>query len=161
MGDMFSSAGFSAAKQYGVGKHLRTKPGSVEEEGYSGREKGRVSNEQVVDMTSPNIDQYITALAEQDEISKAKKKYQPTVENLKERLEKALEDRYDNAHNMLAEAFYGLKVSTCSALLGLLSADPAELEAIKKKAYEQAKQKVQAGYERLAYAFAEYEIYAA
>lgn len=117
-------------------------------------------NEKIVDMANPNIDEYVAALAAQDEVSKAKKKYQPTLESLKERLEGALEDRYDNAHNMLAEAFYGFKVSTCNSLLGLLGAEPADLEAIRKRAYEQAKGKVQAGYERLATAHAEYEIYA-
>jgi hypothetical protein len=131
-----------------------------EEETVTGRDKGRLSSEQVVDMANPNIDEYVTALANQDEASKTKKKYQPTVESLKERLEKSLESRYDNAHNMLAEAFYGFQVSTAQSLLGLLGADAAELEAIRKRAYEEAKGKVQAGFERLATAYAEYEIYA-
>ncbi len=161
MSDFATNAGLSnlANKQYAVTRQTQPQK-RVEDEGYSGTEKGKVSNQQVVDMASPNVDQYIAAMAEQDEVSKAKKKYQPTIESLKERLEKSLEDRYDNAHNMLAEAFHGFKVNTTNALLGMMGADPAELEAIRKKAYEQAKDKVQAGYERLAMAYAEYEIYA-
>jgi hypothetical protein len=106
------------------------------------------------------MDEYVTALALQDEVTKTKKKYQPTVDSMKEQLEKALSDRYDNAHNMIAEAFYGFKAGAANSLLNVLGADPVEVEAIRKKAYEEAKQKVQAGYERLAYAYAEYEIYA-
>jgi hypothetical protein len=149
----------TAAKQYAITKQVQPDNKKVEDETLP-QEKGNVYGEKVVDMANPTIDAYITALATQDEVQKAKKKYQPTLESLKERLEGALTDRYDNAHNMLAEAFYGFKVGTCSSLLGLLGADPAELEAIRKKAYEQAKEKVQAGYERLATAYAEYEIYA-
>jgi len=150
----------TATKQYAITRQVQSNRERVDDEGTARNEKGAVSSEQVVDMASPTIDAYITALATQDEVQKAKKKYQPTVESLKERLERSLEDRYDNAHNMLAEAFYGFKVGTCSSLLGLLGADPAELEAIRKKAYEQAKDKLQAGYQRLATAYAEYEIYA-
>jgi len=149
----------NSTKQYAITKQAQPNKNRVEDEALP-KEKGGVYGEKLVDMSNPNIDEYVMALAEQDEVSKAKKKYQPTVESLKERLEGALEDRFDNAHNMLAEAFYGFKVSTCNSLLGLLGADPAELEAIRKKAYEQAKDKVEAGYERLATAYAEYEIYA-
>ena len=161
MSDFATNAGLTnlANKQYAITRQVQQK--SVkEEETVTGRDKGKISDEQLVDMANPNIDEYVTALANQDEVSKAKKKYQPTVESLKERLEKSLESRYDNAHNMLAEAFYGFQVSTSQSLLGLLGADAAELEAIKKRAYEQAKGKVQAGFERLATAYAEYEIYA-
>ncbi len=150
----------TASKQYAVVKQVASNNKRVDDENFISKEKGNIFGEKIADMANPNIDEYVAAMAEQDEVSKAKKKYQPTVESLKERLEKSLEDRYDNAHNMLAEAFYGFKVNTCNSLLGLLGADPAELEAIRKKAYEQAKGKVQAGYERLATAYAEYEIYA-
>ena len=149
----------NSTKQYAITKQAQPNNKKVEDESLP-QEKGNVYGEKLVDMASPTIDAYITALATQDEVQKAKKKYQPTIESLKERLESSMEDRYDNAHNMLAEAFYGFKVSTCSSLLGLLGADPAELEAIRKKVYEQAKDKVEAGYERLATAYAEYEIYA-
>ena len=157
--DLSANVGLAntAAKQYAIAKQVHKK---VDDESALPKEKGNVYGEKIVDMANPNIDEYVTALAAQDEVSKAKKKYQPTLESLKERLEGALEDRYDNAHNMLAEAFYGFKVNTCNSLLGMLGADPAELESIMKKAYEQAKGKVQAGYERLATAYAEYEIYA-
>jgi hypothetical protein len=150
----------SATKQYAITKQIQPNNKKVEDEASFSKEKGSVYGEKIVDMANPSVDEYVTALSTQDEASKARKKYQPTVESLKERLEGALEERYDNAHNMLAEAFYGFKVSTCNSLLGLLGADPTELEAIKKKAYEQAKDKLQAGYERLATAYAEYEIYA-
>jgi len=163
MGEFSTNAGLTnlANKQYAITKQVRPQNQMpVDDEGFSGREMGRISNQQIVDMANPAMDKYIAALAAQDEATKTKKKYQPTLESLKERLEKSMEDRYDNAHNMLAEAFYGFKVSTCSSLLGLLGADPAELEAIRKKTYEQAKEKVQAGFERLATAFVEYEIYA-
>jgi len=157
--DLSANVGLAntAAKQYAIAKQVHKK---VDDESALPKEKGNVYGEKIVDMANPNIDEYVTALATQDEVSKTKKKYQPTLESLKERLEGALEDRYDNAHNMLAEAFYGFKVNTCNSLLGMLGADPAELESIMKKAYEQAKDKVQAGYERLATAYAEYEIYA-
>ena len=152
----------NATKQNAIMRQAQTaRKDRAEEESPSGKEKGLVSNEQIVDMANPHVDEYVQALAAQDEISKAKKKYRPTIESLKERLEGALEDRYDNAHNMLAEAFYGFQVSTCNSLLGMLGADPAELESIKKKAFEHARDKVNAGYERLASAYAEYEIYAA
>lgn len=148
-------------KQFAVIRQAQTaNRNKVEDESTTRNEKGLVSDEQIVDMANPHVDEYISALAAQDEATKAKKKYQPTIESLKERLEGALEDRYDNAHNMLAEAFYGFQVSTCNSMLGLLGADPSELEALKKKAFEHAKDKVQAGYERLASAYAEYEIYA-
>ena len=150
----------TAAKQYAIVKQSASNNRKVDDEPSISKDKGNVYGEKIADMASPNIDEYVAAMGAQDEASKAKKKYQPTVESLKERMEKSLEDRYDNAHNMLAEAFYGFKVSTCNSLLGLLGADPAELESIKKRAYEQAKGKVQAGYERLAAAYAEYEIYA-
>lgn len=150
----------NATKQYAIANQAKSNFKKVDDETSLSKDKGNVFNEKIVDMANPNIDEYVMAMAEQDEVSKAKKKYQPTVESLKERLEGALEDRYDNAHNMLAEAFYGFKVSTCNSLLGLLGAEPADLEAIRKKAYEQAKDKVQAGYARLATAHAEYEIYA-
>ena len=150
----------TASKQYAIGKQAASNKGKIDDESPISRDRGNVYGEKIADMANPNIDEYVTALTAQDEASKAKKKYQPTVESLKERLEKSLEDRYDNAHNMLAEAFYGFKINTCNSLLGLLGADPAELESIRKKAYEQAKDKVQAGYERLAAAYAEYEIYA-
>lgn len=161
MSDFATNAGLSnlANKQYAIHRQIQQKS-VTEDETVTGREKGKISNEQLVDMANPNIDEYITALATQDEVTKAKKKYQPTVESLKERLEKSLESRYDNAHNMLAEAFYGFQVNTTQSLLGLLGADAAELEAIRKNAYEQAKGKVHAGFERLATAYAEYEIYA-
>ena len=160
--DLSANVGLAntAAKQYAVAKQIQPNNKKVDDENSLSKEKGNVYGEKIVDMASPHIDEYVTALAAQDEVSKAKKKYQPTVESLKERLERSLEDRYDNAHNMLAEAFYGFQVSTCNSLLGMLGADPAELESIKKKAYEQARGKVQAGYERLATAYAEYEIYA-
>jgi hypothetical protein len=160
--DLSANVGMAntAAKQYAVAKQVQPNNKKVDDENALSKEKGNVYGEKIVDMANPNIDEYVTALAAQDEVSKAKKKYQPTVESLKERLEGALEDRYDNAHNMIAEGFYGFQVSTCNSLLGLLGADPSELEAIKKRAYEQAKDKVQAGYERLATAYAEYEIYA-
>jgi len=160
--DLSANVGLAntAAKQYAVAKQIQPNNKKVDDENSLSKEKGNVYGEKIVDMASPHIDEYVTALAAQDEVSKAKKKYQPTVESLKERLERSLEDRYDNAHNMLAEAFYGFQVSTCNSLLGLLGADSAELESIKKKAYEQARGKVQAGYERLATAYAEYEIYA-
>jgi hypothetical protein len=163
MSEFSTNVGLNSAanKQYAIARQAQSAGKKVEEDaGFSGREKGTVSNQQVVDMANPTLDAYITALATQEEVQKNKKKYEPTIESLKERLEKSLEDRYDNSHNMLAEAFYGFKVSTCSSLLGLLGADAAELEAIRKKAYEQAKDKLQAGYERLATAYAEYEIYA-
>ncbi len=150
----------SATKQYAIAKQAQPNNKKVGDESSLTTEKGGVYGEKLVDMANPSIDEYVTALATQDEASKARKKYKPTVESLQERLEGALEQRYDNAHNMLAEAFYGFQVSTCNSLLGLLGADPADLEAIRKKAYEQAKGKVQAGYERLATAYAEYEIYA-
>jgi len=150
----------TAAKQYAIVKQAASNNRKVDDEPSISRDRGNVFGEKIADMASPNIDEYVKALTEQDEASKTKKKYQPTLESLKERLQKSLEDRYDNAHNMLAEAFYGFKVNTCNSLLGLLGADPTELESIKKKAYEQAKGKVQAGYERLATAYAEYEIYA-
>lgn len=150
-----------ASKQYAVVKQVQSgKSQKAEDEGLTSRDKGTVSNQQIADMASPNIDQYVSALATQDDVQKTKKKYQPTIESLKEKLEKSLEDRYDNAHNMLAEAFYGFQVGTASSLLGLLGADAGELEAIRKRAYEQAKEKVQTGFERLASAYAEYEIYA-
>jgi hypothetical protein len=150
----------TASKQYAIVKQAASSNRKIDDEPSISSDKGNVYGEKIADMANPHIDEYVSALTEQDEASKAKKKYQPTVESLKERLGKSLEDRYDNAHNMLAEAFYGFKVNTCNSLLGLLGADPTELEAIKKKAYEQAKGKVQAGYERLAAAYAEYEIYA-
>ena len=150
----------NSTKQYAVARQSQSNGKKVDDESALPKEKGNVYGEKIVDMASPHVDEYVMALASQDEVSKAKKKYQPTVESLKERLERSLEDRYDNAHNMLAEAFYGFQVSTCNSLLGLLGADSAELESIKKKAYEQARGKVQAGYERLATAYAEYEIYA-
>jgi len=151
----------AANKQYAISRQIQTNQKKVaEEESFSGRERGQVSNEQIVDMANPSADKYIAALVTADEIARNKKKYEPTIDSLKERMEKSLEDRYDNAHNMLAEAFYGFKINTCSSLLGLLGADPAELEAIRKKAYEQAKEKVKAGFGRLATAYAEYEIYA-
>lgn len=150
-----------ANKQYAVTRQLQSKANNKNViEDFSAKEKGMVSNSDVSTMTNPNIDEYIAAFGAMDEATKTKKKYQPTVESLKERLEKSLEQRYDSAHNMLAEAFYGFKVSTCSSLLGLLGADPSELEAIRKKAYQQAKEKLEAGYERLASAYAEFEIYA-
>jgi len=160
--DLSANVGLAntAAKQYAIAKQVQPNNKKVDDESALSKEKGNVYGEKIVDMANPNIDEYVTALATQDEVSKAKKKYQPTLESLKERLEGALTDRYDNAHNMLAEAFYGFKVNTCNSLLGMLGADPAELESIMKKAYEQAKDKVQAGYERLATAYAEYEIYA-
>jgi len=160
--DLSANVGMAntAAKQYAVAKQVQPNNKKVDDESTFSKEKGNVYGEKIVDMASPNIDEYVTALATQNEVSKAKKKYQPTLESLKERLERSLEDRYDNAHNMLAEAFYGFQVSTCNSVLGLLGADASELEAIQKKAYEQAKDKVQAGYERLATAYAEYEIYA-
>jgi predicted metal-dependent hydrolase len=160
--NLSANIGFAntSAKQYAIVKQAASNNRKVEDENFISKEKGNVFGEKIAEMANPHVDEYVTALTEQDEASKAKKKYQPTVESLKERLEKSLEDRYDNAHNMLAEAFYGFKVNTCNSLLGLLGADPTELEAIKKKAYEQAKGKVQAGYERLAAAYAEYEIYA-
>jgi hypothetical protein len=148
----------SSTKQYAIAKQLKPNNNKVNEE-FLPTEKGSVYGSKIVDMASPDVDTYVAAL-EQHEASQAMKRYQPTINSLKERLEGALEERYDNAHNMLAEAFYGFQVSTCNSLLGLLGADPTELEAIKKKAYEQAKDKVQAGYERLATAYAEYEIYA-
>jgi len=150
----------NATKQYAITRQVQSNKDKADEAVVSRNEKGMLSDEQVVDMANPTIDDYVTALATQDEVQKAKKKYLPTVESLKERLEKSLEDRYDNAHNMLAEAFYNFRAGTCGSVLGLLGAEPSELEAIKKKAYEQAKHKVQAGYERLATAYAEYEIYA-
>ena len=150
-----------ANKQYAIGKQMQAaNRQKMEQELSANREKGKVSQDQLVDMSTPNIDEYVQALASQDEVSKAKKKYQPTLESLKERLVKSLEDRYDNAHNMLAEAFYGFQAGTCSSLLGMLGAEPADLEEIRKKAYEQAKEKVNAGFERLASAYAEFEIYA-
>jgi len=160
--DLSANVGLAntATKQYAIAKQSQPNNKKVDDESILPKEKGNVYGEKIVDMANPNIDEYVTALAAQDEVSKAKKKYQPTLESLKERLEGALEDRYDNAHNMLAEAFYGFKVSTCNSILGMLGADPAELESIMKKACEQAKNKVQAGYERLATAYAEYEIYA-
>ena len=160
--DLSANVGLAntAAKQYAVAKQVQPNNKKVDDDSAFSKEKGNVYGEKIVDMANPHVDEYVTALAAQDEVSKAKKKYQPTLESLKERLEGALEDRYDNAHNMLAEAFYGFQVSTCNSLLGMLGADPAELESIKKKAYEQARGKVQAGYERLATAYAEYEIYA-
>jgi hypothetical protein len=160
--DLSANVGLAnnATKQYAVARQVQSNSKKIDDESALPKEKGGVYGEKIVDMANPNIDEYVTALATQDEVSKAKKKYQPTLESLKERLEGALEDRYDNAHNMLAEAFYGFKVNTCNSLLGMLGADIAELESIKKKAYEQAKGKVQAGYERLATAYAEYEIYA-
>lgn len=152
----------NSTKQHAIARQVQAaKKNTVEEEFKTSNEKGFVSNEQVVDMASPHVDEYVTSLAEQDEAAKTKKRYQPTIASLMERFEDALGDRYDNAHNMLAEAFYGFQVSTCNSMLGLLGADPSELEAVKKKAVEHAKDKVQAGYERLASAYAEYEIYAA
>jgi len=160
--DLSANVGMAntAAKQYAIARQVQPNNKKLDDENALSKEKGNVYGEKIVDMASPHIDEYVTALAAQDEVSKAKKKYQPTVESLKERLEGALEDRYDNAHNMLAEAFYGFQVSTCNSLLGMLGANIDDLESIKKKAYEQAKGKVQAGYERLAIAYAEYEIYA-
>jgi hypothetical protein len=149
----------SSTKQYAITRQAQNSK-KVEDEASLPKTKGIVYDEKVVDMANPTVDEYVKALSNQDEASKARKRYQPTVESLKERLQGALEERYDNAHNMLAEAFYGFKVSTCNSLLGMLGADPTELEAIKKKAYEQAKDKVNAGYKRLATAYAEYEIYA-
>jgi len=161
MSDFATNAGLTnlANKQYALTRQVQQQK-AKEEESVTGKQKGDVSGEQIADMANPNIDEYVTALASQDEVSKAKKKYQPTVESLKERLEKTLESRYDNAHNMLAEAFYGFQVNTTQSLLGMLGADATELEAIRRKAYDQAKAKVQAGFERLATAYAEYEIYA-
>lgn len=163
MSDFAANAGLAnlANKQYAIARQVKPDArDKVDNEVLGNRAKGQISAETVVDMANPVIDEYVAALASQDEATKTKKKYQPTIESLKERLEKSLEDRYDSAHNMLAEAFYGFKVGTCSSLLGLLGADSAELEAIKKKVYEQAKGKVQAGFERLATAYAEFEIYA-
>jgi len=150
----------TAAKQYAIAKQVQPNNKKVDDESALSKDKGNVYGEKIVDMANPHVDEYVTALSEQDEASKAKKKYQPTIESLKERMEGALEDRYDNAHNMLAEAFYGFQVSTCNSLLGMLGMPIEDMESIKKKAYEQAKDKVQAGYERLATAYAEYEIYA-
>ncbi|MFH1709845.1 MAG: hypothetical protein ABH860_02090 [bacterium] len=160
--DLSANVGLAntAAKQYQVLSQVRANNGKVEDEGSARNEKGMVSDGQIVDMASPTIDEYVVAMTKQDGVQEAKKQLQPTIEFLKERLERSFEDRFDNAHNMLAEAFYSFKVSTCNSLLGVLGADPADLEAIKKRAYEQAKEKVQAGYERLASAYAEYEIYA-
>jgi hypothetical protein len=160
--DLSTNVGLAntAAKQYAIAKQVQSNSKKVDDESALPKDKGNVYGEKIVDMASPHVDEYVKALSEQDEASKAKKKYQPTLESLKERLEGALEDRYDNAHNMLAEAFYGFQVSTCNSLLGMLGANIDDLESIKKKAYEQAKGKVQAGYERLATAYAEYEIYA-
>ena len=163
MGSEFSTnvgLNIGANKQYAVVKQAQPNKSKAEEDYSLPKEKGFTSNETMVDMSNPNIDKYITAMAEMDEASKTKKKYQPTLESLKERLAKAMEDRNDNAHNLLLEMFYGMKVNTCNSMLGMLGADPAELDAIKRKANEEAKQKVRAGYERLATAYAEYEIYA-
>jgi len=161
MSDFSTNVGLnsSANKQYAIAKQMQAKQQQVDEKS-TGKERGKVSNEQLTDMTNPQTDKYVTALAMQDEVTKTKKKYQPTVDSLKERLEKALESKYDNAHNMIAEAFYGFQAGSTSSLLGLLGADPAEVDAIRKKAYEQAKEKVTAGFRRLAHAYAEYEIYA-
>jgi hypothetical protein len=150
---------YAATKQMSTLKPMQNKERSDDLSKLS-KEKGAVTTEKVVDMANPTIDAYVTAMAEQDEVSKNKKKYSPTIEGLKERLEKALSDKYDNAHNMLAEAFYGFQVGTCSTMAGLLGADPAEMEAIRRKANREAKDKLQAGYERLASAYAEFEIYA-
>ena len=163
MNDFAASTGFTniANKQYALARQVQSnKQNKVQEEETSGNQKGTVSNEGIADITNPTIIADVKALEIQEEVSSNRKRYQPTIDSLKERMERSLEDRYDNAHNMLAEAFYGFKVSTCSSLLGLLGANPAELEEIQKKAYEQAKLKVNAGYERLATAYAEYEIYA-
>lgn len=159
-----TNAGLSnlANKQYALQRQMQQNRAKVDAESTTtGREKGKVSSEQVVDISNPTIDNAITAMAEQEDVAKNRRKYySPTVENLKERLAKALESKYDNAHNMLSEAFYGFQVTTASSLLGLMGADPADLEAIRKKAYDEAKNKVHAGYERLASAYAEFEIYA-
>lgn len=151
----------AAAKQHGAARQAQTmNKRQAEELETTKSDASRLTAQDVSDMANPVVDEYVQALAEQDEVSKAKKKYSPTVESLKERLESALESKYDNAHNMMAEAFYGLQVSTSQAMLGMLGADPADLEAIRRKAYEGAKQKVHAGFERLARAYAEHAIYA-
>lgn len=159
-----TNAGLSnlANKQYAIAKQMQQNKAKMPDESTStGREKGKISSEQVVDMSDPAVDKYVTAMAQQEDVAKNRRKYiSPTVENLKERLAKALESRYDNAHNMLSEAFYGFQVNTASSLLGLMGADPADLEAIRKKAYQEAKEKVHAGFDRLASAYAEFEIYA-
>lgn len=163
MSDLSANVGLNAAanKQYAVVRQAQSFQKKAEESPSStAKVKGQVSDNELSEMANPTLDSYILALAEEDEASKTKKRYQPTVESLKERLAKALEDKHDNAHNMLAEGFYGFQVSTCSAMLGLLNADPAELEDIRRQATENAKLKVKSGFQRLASAYAEFEIYA-
>lgn len=138
------------AKQKGPQQRLDEGVSRKDNEG----QKGQLFNEDIASITNAQLD----AMAEK--LSTEKKKINRTVDSLKEQLEKALDDKYENAHNMLMEAFYGFKAGATNSMLNVMGADATEIAAIKKKAYEQAKDKVQAGFERLAHAYAEFEIYA-
>ena len=157
-GEMSTNIGMNMlAKQYAV-TAKQQKPQAPVDEGVSRKDgdgqKGQLFNEDIASITNAQMD----AMAEK--LGTEKKKINPTVDNLKEQLEKALADKYENSHNMLMEAFYGFKAGATNSMLNVMGADQTEIAAIRKKAYEQAKDKVQAGYERLAHAYAEFEIYA-
>jgi hypothetical protein len=116
--------------------------------------KGSLFNEDLATITTPSVD---TAVAMP---SVERKRASHTVSSLKDQFERALTDKYENAHNMLAEAFYGFKAGAAQTMLNVLDADPTEIDAIKQKVASQAKDKVEAGFQRLAHAIAEFEIYA-
>jgi hypothetical protein len=161
MSEFSTNVGLNSAanKQYGIARQVKPKQ-TQEYEGVRG-EKGSLPNELSVDITNPHVDEYVSALEEKGETAKTGQRFQPTIENLKERYSNAIKDQLDNAHNMLAEAFYGFKAGAAGALLNVLGADPAELAAIRKSALDEAKSKVHAGFERLAQACSEHDVYTA
>jgi len=152
----------SLAGQSGAIKLPQQPKSKAEQDVTSARreEKGSVSGQQLADMTNPSVDAYVSSLTGQDNKMEQRTWKQPTITNLEERYAKACEDQYDNAHNMLLEGLFGARKALTGALLRVNGGDPTRINDIRQKAVEQAKAKVDAGFERLASAFAEFDIYA-
>ena len=154
MGGFSTDLSSLASKQYAPQKLLsRGEEQKVADKAFTDR--GMLSDSDLAAVSSPTAE-YFAAL---DEVKKKRKVLDSSIKDLEERLEKALIEKFDNAHNMLAEAFSGFKAGICQSVLVMKGADPAKIAAIQKKAYDTAKKNVRLGFERLATAYAEFEIY--
>lgn len=148
------TTGLSASlnKQYAVTNRQLSK---TKVEGKSEDSRGTLSDGDLSELSNPTAE-YFAAV---ENISKRKKVHDSSIKDLEERLEKMLVEKYDNAHNMLAEAFSDFKAGICQTVMNLKGADPAKIAEIRRRAYETAKKNVRLGFERLAMAQAEFEVY--
>jgi len=151
MADMSAGMSGMANKQYGITRQAVTKP--YVESKSDGR--GNLAEGDIAEMSNPTAE-YFAAL---EDVNKKKKINDSSVEDLKKRLEKMLVEKHDNSHNMLAEAFSGFKAGICQAVLTLKGAEFSEIREIQKRALNTARKNVHLGFERLAMACAEFEVY--